>query len=112
MHKLFFVLLMHYELMQNFAKTPLKSGPFKQALSYGHLKRFSPFDVVESHNLNLYEHEVLACLGENIRRVEFFQGSCVGVLRRDRPVKNSRGVKDDTNHPIPCFIQETWMRQR
>ena len=97
-------------------KTPLNSGPIKDALSYGRLKRFlafdSAFDVAGSHDLNLYEHEVLACLGENIRRVEFVQGSCVGVLRRDRPVKNSRGVKDDTNHPIPCFIQETWMRQR
>ena len=60
MHKLFFVLLMHYELMHNFVKTPLKSGSFKDALSYGHLKIFSAIDVVESHNLNLYEHEVLA----------------------------------------------------
>ena len=96
MHKFFFVLLMHL-------CTTLKSGPFKQALSYGHLKRFSAFDfafdVVESHDLNSYEHEVLACLGENIRRVEFVQGSCVGVLKGDRPVKNSKSVKDDTNHP-------------
>ena len=65
-----------YPLMHHFGKTPLISGPIKDALSYGNLKIFSAIDVVESHNLNLYEHEVLACLGENIRRVEFVQGSC------------------------------------
>ena len=89
--------------MHHFGKTPLKSGTFKQELLYGHLKRFSAFDfaldVVESHDLNSYEHEVLACLGHKIRRFEFVQSSCVGVLRRDWLVKNSKSVKDDTNHP-------------
>ena len=59
-----------YPLMHHFGKTPLNSGPFKQALLYGHLKRFSAFDfafdVAESHDLNSYEHEVLACLGHKI----------------------------------------------
>ena len=59
------------------------------ALSYGRLKRFLAFDfafdVVESLDLKSYENEVLACLGFKIRRVEFVQGSSVGVLRRDIP---------------------------
>ena len=38
-------------------------------------------------------------MGENIKGVEFVLSSCVGVLRRDWLVKNSKSVKDDTNHP-------------